>query len=78
MYIQACSWSGWEIMVEIVAEAGMERPTGTDLGFLDVRLGVIRLYSGMVPGSDDGTPLQEFGGFSASSESSEHIPAKPQ
>lgn len=26
-------------MVEIEAEAGMERPTGTDLGFLDIRLG---------------------------------------
>ena len=65
-------------MVEMEAEAGMERSTGTDLGFLDVRLGMIRLYSGMVPGSDDGTPLQEFGGFCASPESSEHIPAEPQ
>lgn len=26
-------------MVEIEAEAGMERPTGTDLGFLDIRSG---------------------------------------
>ena len=65
-------------MVEMEAEAGMERPTGTDLGFLDVGLGMIRVYSGMVPGSDDGTPLQEFGGFCASPESSEHIPAEPQ
>lgn len=26
-------------MVEMEAEAGMERPTGTDLGFLDIRSG---------------------------------------
>ena len=65
-------------MVEMEAEAGMERPTGTDLGFPDVRLGVVRRYSGMMPGSDDGTPLQEFGGFSASPESSEHTLAEPQ
>lgn len=53
------------------AHRGMVRVPGWQIG-------LSRLDSGRLPGSDGCVPEEEFGGFDPSSGSSEHIPAEPQ